>query len=72
MRLALTLAAAAVLSAGAIAQTAPSVDKITLDKSTFYTDPDGTTGPLEPQCDPRLAGQYLCDEIGSRITSAVG
>jgi outer membrane protein insertion porin family len=48
------------------------VDKITLNKNTFYTDPDGATGPLEPQCDPRLAGQYLCDEIGSRVTSAVG
>src|SRR5688572_12453357 len=48
------------------------VDKITLNKNTFYTDPDGATGPQEPQCDPRLAGQYLCDEIGSRVTSAVG
>ncbi|HEU5286153.1 MAG TPA: outer membrane protein assembly factor BamA [Sphingomicrobium sp.] len=48
------------------------VDKITLDKGTFYTDPDGDTGPLEPRCDPRLAGQYLCDEIGSRTTSAFG
>jgi outer membrane protein insertion porin family len=47
------------------------VDKITLNKNTFYTDPDGT-GPQEPVCDPRLAGQYLCDEIGSRVTSAVG
>ncbi|HZB69540.1 MAG TPA: outer membrane protein assembly factor BamA, partial [Sphingomicrobium sp.] len=38
------------------------VDKITLNKNTFYTDPDGT-GPQELQCNPRLAGQYLCDEI---------
>ena len=48
------------------------VDKITLDKSTFYTDPDGASGPLGLECDPRLAGQYLCDEIGSRVTSAIG
>jgi len=46
-------------------------DKITLDKDTFYTDPDGT-GPLAPQCDPVKAGTYLCDEIGNRITSLVG
>jgi outer membrane protein insertion porin family len=46
-------------------------DKITLDKSLFYTDPDGT-GPLAPQCDPNKAGRYLCDEIGTRLTSLVG
>jgi outer membrane protein insertion porin family len=46
-------------------------DKITLDKSTFYTDPDGT-GPLPPECDPLKAGRYLCDEIGSHLTSSVG
>jgi outer membrane protein insertion porin family len=46
-------------------------DKISLDKSSFYTDPDGT-GPLGPQCDPLKAGQYLCDEVGTRTTSLVG
>ncbi|MFL6742217.1 MAG: outer membrane protein assembly factor BamA [Sphingomicrobium sp.] len=46
-------------------------DKISLDKSTFYTDFDGT-GPGEPECDPLKAGRYLCDEIGSRITSLLG
>ena len=46
-------------------------DKITLDKNSFYTDPDGT-GPLPLACDPIKAGRYLCDEIGSRITSLVG
>ena len=46
-------------------------DDISLDKSTFYTDPDGT-GPLPPQCDPLKAGRYLCDEIGSHLTSAIG
>ncbi len=48
-----------------------SNDKISLDKTTFYTDPDGT-GPLPPECDPVKAGRYLCDEIGTRLTSAVG
>ena len=46
-------------------------DKITLDEDTFYTDPDGS-GPLGLRCDPLRAGQYLCDEVGSRVTSLVG
>lgn len=46
-------------------------DKISLDKATFYTDPDGA-GPLLPQCDPIKAGRYLCDEIGNRLTSLIG
>ena len=40
-----------------------SRDRITLDKNTFYT--NGV-------CDPAKAGTYLCDEIGSRVTSQVG
>jgi outer membrane protein insertion porin family len=47
------------------------VDDISLDRGTFYTDPDGT-GPLDSECDPLKAGQYLCDEVGSRITSLLG
>jgi outer membrane protein insertion porin family len=59
-------------------------DKITLSKSLFYTDkdlvpdPDGTgpltgsNGPLPLACDPDKAGRYLCDEIGTRLTSSVG
>src|SRR6185437_2990007 len=46
-------------------------DKISLDKATFYTDPDGA-GPLPPECDPIKAGRYLCDEIGNRLTSLIG
>jgi outer membrane protein insertion porin family len=38
-------------------------DDITLDKATFYTN---------GACDPIKAGRYLCDEIGKRLTSAVG
>ncbi len=56
-------------------------DDITLDEDVFFTarirDPDGT-GPLEPTngptpvCDPRLAGRYLCNELGKKLTSAIG
>ncbi|MBZ9647187.1 outer membrane protein assembly factor BamA [Sphingobium sp. 3R8] len=38
-------------------------DDVTLDKSTYYTD---------GQCDPLLAGRYLCDAIGKRTTSSIG
>jgi outer membrane protein insertion porin family len=40
-----------------------SNDKLSLDKDTFYT--NGT-------CNPDLAGRYLCDEIGTRLTSLIG
>jgi len=38
-------------------------DKISLAKNQFYT--NGV-------CDPLKAGQYLCDEVGTRVTSAIG
>lgn len=44
-------------------------DKITLDKNTFYSDLNGD-GKLE--CDPAKAGRYLCDEIGTHLTSLLG
>jgi outer membrane protein insertion porin family len=40
-----------------------SFDDVTLDKSTFF---------FNGQCDPLLAGRYLCDAIGKRTTSSVG
>jgi outer membrane protein insertion porin family len=46
-------------------------DKVSLSKSLYYTDPDGT-GPEPAVCDPLKAGRYLCDEIGKRLTSAIG
>ena len=61
-----------------------SRDKITLDKGTFFTDPDfvpdpdgtgpltGSNGPEPATCDPLKAGRYLCDEIGKHTTSLVG
>lgn len=47
-------------------------DEVFLSKDLFYTDPDGADGPAEAECDPLKAGRYLCDEIGSRITSSIG
>lgn len=46
-----------------------NLDDVTLDKSTYYSDIDGN-GTLE--CDPLLAGRYLCDAIGKRTTSSLG
>jgi outer membrane protein insertion porin family len=46
-------------------------DKISLDKSQFFIDPDGADGPRGLECDV-LRFRYLCDEIGSRLTSLVG
>ena len=40
-----------------------AADKISLDKTTFYTDPTART---DPRCDPLKAGAYLCDEVGTR------
>jgi outer membrane protein insertion porin family len=48
-----------------------NLDDVTLDKDTYYSDPDGS-GPLGLQCDPILAGRYLCDAIGKRTTSSLG
>ncbi|QDP18621.1 outer membrane protein assembly factor BamA [Sphingomonas xanthus] len=58
-------------------------DEITLDKDVFFFDPDlvdpdgpgplpPTNGPLGPVCNPSIAGRYLCDELGTRVTSSVG
>jgi outer membrane protein insertion porin family len=47
-------------------------DKVSLSESLYYTDPDGPDGPEPPQCDPLKAGRYLCDEIGTRLTSSIG
>ena len=60
-----------------------SQDKITLDKDVYYSDPDKldpdgtgplpqTNGPLGPECDPLLAGRYLCDQLGTTLSSVAG
>ena len=46
-------------------------DELTLDEGSFFLDPDGI-GPLPSECSPRLAGRYLCDQLGTTITSSVG
>ena len=40
-----------------------SYDQVSLNKFTFYTN---------GQCDPIIAGRYLCDAIGNRVTSSLG
>jgi outer membrane protein insertion porin family len=48
-----------------------SQDDISLDENTFFTDPDGA-GPLPASCDPIVAGRFLCDATGKRLTSSLG
>ena len=45
-------------------------DDITLGNE-FFSDPDGV-GPLPAFCDPLLAGRFLCEAIGKRLTSSLG
>lgn len=40
-----------------------SYDDVSLDERTFYTN---------GQCDPLLAGRFLCDAVGKRTTSSLG
>lgn len=40
-----------------------SYDQVSLNKFTFYTN---------GACDPLVAGRYLCDAIGNRLTSSIG
>jgi outer membrane protein insertion porin family len=44
-------------------------DKVSVDQAQYYSD---RFQPGTFQCDPVLAGQYLCDAIGSRTTSTLG
>ncbi|HET9638078.1 MAG TPA: outer membrane protein assembly factor BamA [Allosphingosinicella sp.] len=46
-------------------------DDVTLDKATFFTDPDGA-GPAPAACDPLRVGRYLCEAVGKRTTSSIG
>ncbi|KQX19975.1 MULTISPECIES: outer membrane protein assembly factor BamA [unclassified Sphingomonas] len=47
-----------------------SYDKVALNKFTYYTDTDNDG--VRDSCDPIIAGRYLCDAIGNRLTSSVG
>jgi outer membrane protein insertion porin family len=44
-------------------------EDVTLDENLFFSDLDGD-GTRE--CDPLLAGRFLCDTIGTRLSSIVG
>lgn len=46
-----------------------NLDDVTLDRDTYYSD---TNGDGVSECDPLLAGRYLCDAIGKRTTSSLG
>jgi outer membrane protein insertion porin family len=46
-----------------------SFDDVTLDQSTYYSD---RVRPGVFECEPLIAGQYLCDAIGKRTTSTIG
>ena len=46
-------------------------DELTLDEGTFFSDIDAD--PLTPvTCDPLRAGRYLCDQLGTTISSVLG
>ncbi|CAN5298586.1 outer membrane protein assembly factor BamA [soil metagenome] len=47
-----------------------SYDQVTLDRNTYYIDTNGD-GTLDT-CDPLVAGRYLCDALGNRLTSSIG
>jgi len=52
-----------------------SKDDVTLDPFQFFTDSnaDGVRGNSAGDlCDPFIAGRFLCDAIGNRLTSSIG
>jgi outer membrane protein insertion porin family len=49
-----------------------SYDDVTLDKAVYFSDLDGDGVVEDGECDPLLAGRYLCDAIGKRTTSSLG
>ncbi len=53
----------------AVARYTLNYDDVTLDQNTFYSD---RLNPPNRTCDPLLAGRYLCDAIGNRLSSIVG
>ncbi len=44
-------------------------DDVSLDENQFFSD---TNGDGMRECDPLLAGRFLCDTIGERLSSIVG
>ncbi len=52
-----------------IGQHTLNFEDITIDENSFFADFDGDG---VSQCEPLLAGRYLCDAIGSRTNSILG
>ncbi|WP_375290836.1 outer membrane protein assembly factor BamA [Qipengyuania sp.] len=46
-----------------------NIDDVTLDESTYFSD---RQNPPLLECDPLLAGRYLCDALGNRTSSILG
>ena len=44
-------------------------DQVTLDEDLFFSDLDGDGVAT---CDPLLAGRFLCDALGNRLSSIIG
>ena len=44
-------------------------DKISIDESSYFFDLDGDGIAT---CEPLVAGRYLCDALGTRVTSMIG
>jgi outer membrane protein insertion porin family len=44
-------------------------DEVTLDENLFFSDVDGDG---DRECDPLLAGRFLCDQLGRRLSSILG
>lgn len=44
-------------------------DDVSLDEFTYYSDIDGDG---QTECDPVLAGRYLCEAVGTRLSSILG
>lgn len=44
-------------------------EDVTVDEDQFFTDLDGDG---VPSCEPLLAGRYLCDSLGNRVSSILG
>ena len=44
-------------------------ENLSLDEATYFADLDGDG---QSTCEPLLAGRYLCDAVGSRVSSIIG
>ncbi len=49
-----------------------SFDKVSLDRNIYYFDKNGDGKLGDDECDPFVAGRYLCDSLGDRTTSSLG